>query len=285
MTLPLLAGQNLSVNLSSRNLINKTTNIKINSLTNNFLIPLDSIPDGIIRITLSVPEGLPLCERLVFLQRHEDVHLNISTDKNEYKSHEKVTAEISLSGDSIFTGIGNFSFSAAEERFIDNSSMYPGTIASWFLLESDIMGPVEDPSYYFNPENKKRIQDLDLLLLTQGWRDFKWKYDSLTTFNHEIGFTLSGNVKRILNNKPINGIYLSLGLFSANSTEFFNTITNKDGTYRFERLDFKGTAKAYISSAVNLKICREDYSSIQFNMYLLIFQNYDLIHSNYLLLF
>jgi hypothetical protein len=232
-----------------------------------------------------VPEGLPLCERLVFLQRHEDVHLNISTDKNEYKSHEKVTTEISLSGDSIFTGIGNFSFSAAEERFIDNSSMYPGTIASWFLLESDIMGPVEDPSYYFNPENKKRIQDLDLLLLTQGWRDFKWKYDSLTTFNHEIGFTLSGNVKRILNNKPINGIYLSLGLFSANSTEFFNTITNKDGTYRFERLDFKGTAKAYISSAVNLKICREDYSSIQFNMYLLIFQNYDLIHSNYLLLF
>ena len=247
-TLPLLAGQNLSVNLSSRNLINKTTNIKINSLINNFSIPLDSIPDGILRVTLSGVERLPLCERLVFLQKNNDVRLNVSTDKNEYKPREKVNTEILLSGDSTFTGAGEFSFSAAEKRFTDESSPYPSSISSWFLLESDVRGPVEAPSYYFDPENKKRFQDIDLLLLTQGWRDFRWKYDSLSGFNHEIGFSLSGNVKRIVNNNPIEGVKINLGLFSTNSTEFFDTKTVKDGSYRFEKLDINGTAEAFISS-------------------------------------
>jgi hypothetical protein len=72
-TLPIVKGHDLSVNLSSRNLINKISKIRINSLVNNFLIPLDSIPDGIIRVTLSGPEGLPLCERLIFLQKNSNV--------------------------------------------------------------------------------------------------------------------------------------------------------------------------------------------------------------------
>lgn len=248
-TLPLLAGHNLSVNLSSRNLINKTTNIKINSLINNFSIPLDSIPDGILRVTLSGVEGLPLCERLVFLQKNIDVRLNVSTDKNEYKPHEKVNTEISLSGDSTFAGAGEFSFSAAEERFTDNSSPFPASIASWFLLESDVRGPVEAPSYYFDPENKKRFQDLDLLLLTQGWRDFRWKYDSLSTFNHEIGFALSGKVKRIVNNNPIEDVKINLGLSSANSKEFFATKSDKNGSYKFENLYIDGITEAFISSS------------------------------------
>jgi hypothetical protein len=247
-TLPSLIGTDLSVNIFSRNLVNKKTLVKVDSLVKNYLLPLDSIPDGIMRVTLSGYEGLPLCERLVFLQRDNDVRLNISTDKNEYKPHEKVSAEISLSGDSTFTGAGDFSLSAAEERFTENTFAYPRSIASWFLLESDIRGPVEEPSYYFDPGNQKRLQDLDLLLMTQGWRDFSWKYDSLSAFRHEIGFILSGNVKRITNNNPIDGVKINLGLFSKNSLQFFDTKTDKNGIYRFEELDIYGKTKAFISS-------------------------------------
>jgi hypothetical protein len=250
-TLPTLKGHDLSVNISSRNLINKLSNIRINSLVNNFLIPLDSIPDGIIRVTLSGAEGLPLCERLVFLQKNSDVKLNISPDKKVYKPREKITAEISLSGDSTFTGAGGFSFSAAEERFTDNSSPWSSSIASWFLLESDIRGTIEEPSCYFDPDNKNRLQDLDLLLMTQGWRDFRWKYDSLSTFNHEIGFTLSGKVKRIVNNNPIEGAKINLGLFSADSKEFLSTKTDKEGSYTFGNLFINGITEATLSSTDN----------------------------------
>ena len=247
-TLPMLNGVDLSVNLSSRNLINKLSKIRINSLANNFLIPLDSVPDGILRVTLSGAEGLPLCERLIFLQKKGDVRLNVKTDKDQYKAREKVNTEISLSGDSAFTGAGEFSLSAAEERFTDNSSPWSASIASWFLLESDIRGTIEEPSYYFDPDNKNRLKDLDLLLLTQGWRDFSWKYDSLPTFNHEIGFTLSGKVKRMINNNPVEGAKINLGLFTADTKEFLDTKSNKDGSYKFENLFINGITEAIISS-------------------------------------
>lgn len=250
-TLPLLKGVDLSVSISSRNLINKQTKIRINSLVNHFSIPLESMPDGIIRVTLSEAEELPLCERLVFLQKNSDVKLNITPDKQVYKPREKITAEISLSGDSTFSGTGEFSFSAAEEQFTDNSSPWPASIASWFLLESDVRGKIEEPSYYFDPDNKNRLRDLDILLMTQGWRDFSWKYDSLSSFSHEAGFTISGNVKRTVNNKPVEGARVSLGLFSNYSKDFLSANTDTDGSFRFEDLIITGLTEATLSSTDN----------------------------------
>ncbi len=252
-TLPSVTGYDFTVSLSSRNLVNQKVKIRVDSLGNNYLIPLDKMPDGIIRVTLSEFEGLPLAERLFFVQRNDNARLIVTTDKSEYKPREKVTAVLSLSGDSSFSAAGNFSFSAAESRFADNSSPYPASIASWFLLESDVKGPVEQPSFYFDPENKKRVQCLDLLLMTQGWRDFKWKYDSLSSFRHEIGFNISGRVKRIINGRPVEGAKINLGLFSRNQTQFLNTKTDRSGIYKFEEVDIYGRTEAFISSTDKLE--------------------------------
>jgi hypothetical protein len=247
-TLNSIAGKELSVTISARNIINEIIKLKVDSLVNNYLIPLDSIPDGIVRLTLSEFEGFPLCERLVFLQRKENAILKVSIDKTEYIAREKVIAEISISGDSSVIKSGYFSLSATEERFTDNISEYPRSIASWFLLESDVKGIVEDPSWYFDSDNKNRFHDLDVLLMTQGWRDFKWKYDTLNSFRHEIGFELSGNVRRLINNKPIPGIKINLGLFSNGITEFMDTKTDKNGLFSFEELNIYGRTGAFVSS-------------------------------------
>lgn len=143
---------------------------------------------------------------------------------------------------------GEFSFSAAESRLTDFLK-YPGSIASWFLLESDVKGEVEEPSYYFDPDNKDRLKDLDLLLMTQGWRDFKWKYDSKTEFDHEVGFNLSGSMKRSANGNPDEGAKLSLSFFSSGATQLFDAVTGKDGSFRFSLLDVDGNVKAFITSS------------------------------------
>ncbi len=248
ITLSSLKSRFFTVNLSSRNLVNKRMGIRVDTVANNYLIPLSDLPDGIIKVTLSEFEGLPLAERLFFLQRNTDVSLKVTTDKKEYKSREKVNVALTLSGNPSFSGTGDFSFSAAESQFTDNSSPYAESIASWFLLESDVKGTIEEPSYYFDPANKNRLQDLDLLLMTQGWRDFKWKYDTLTSFKHEIGFNISGNVKRIINNKPLDGVRINLGLFSWNANLFLDTKTDEKGLFRFEELDIQGKTEAFISS-------------------------------------
>jgi hypothetical protein len=252
-TLSSVTDRDFTVSLSSRNLVNQNVKVRIDSLVNNYLIPLDSLPDGIIRVTLSELEGMPLAERLFFVQRNENVKLNVTTDKAEYKPREKITAILSLSGDSAFSGTGDFSFSTAKSQFTDNSSPFPASIASWFLLESDVKGAVEQPSYYFDPSNKKRLPDLDLLLITQGWRDFRWKYDSLSSFRHEIGFNISGNVKRIINSKPVDGAKINLGLFSQNQSQFLNTKTDRRGIYKFEEVDIYGRTEVFISSTDKLE--------------------------------
>jgi len=247
-TLPLIEGKDLTLLLSYRNLINQTAKIRIDTIINNLIIPVDNLPCGVIRLTLSTDSGLSLCERLLFLENTNEVQLNLITEKTEYKPRELVTIGLSLNGDTSFTQTGYFSLSVAEDNFTDYSTSFPTSIASWFLLESDVRGQVEEPSYYFDLSNKRRLQDLDLLLLTQGWRDFQWKYDTLNLFNNETGFTISGNVRKMLNNKPINDIKVNLGLFSGTSTAFFDTKTDITGSFRFEELDITGYADAFVSS-------------------------------------
>jgi len=247
-TLSDVRGRDFTVSLSSGNLVNVKVKIRIDSLTNNYRIPLDKMPDGVKRVTVSEFEGLPLAERLFFLQRNENARLEVRTDKAEYRPREKVTEVLTITGDSSFSGSGDFSFSAAESQFTDNSSAYPQSIASWFLLESDVKGQVEQPSYYFDPENRKRFQDLDILLMTQGWRDFKWKYDSLTSYKHEIGFDIKGKVRRIINSKPIEGAKINLGLFYNGNSDFLDAISDRNGLFRFEKLDIYGVTEAFISS-------------------------------------
>ena len=247
-TLTSMNSRYFAVNLSSRNLVNKKMGIRVDTVVNNYLIPLKDLPDGIIRVTLSEFEGLPLAERLFFLQRNNDVMLKVTTDKKEYNSREKVNAALTLSGNPSFSGTGDFSFSAVESRFAENSSSFPYSISSWFLLESDVRGIIEEPAYYFDQANKDRLKALDLLLMTQGWRDFKWKYDTVFSYKHEIGFTISGNVKRIINNKPLAGVKINFGLFSWNSNLFLDTETDENGLFRFEELDIQGKAQAFISS-------------------------------------
>lgn len=238
----------LIVTLSSRNLLTELTTIRVNSLVNNYFIPLNNFPDGILRVTLSDTDGLPLCERLTYFHKNDDVKVSVSTDKNRYKPREQVTTNISISGGTP-AGAGSYlSLSVAEAGLTRDSIQYPASIASWFLLESDVRGRVEDPSYYFDISNESRLKDLDLLLLTQGWRDFKWKYDSTENFRHEAGFPISGRLKRVLSKKPIAEAKINIGIFGNTSFCILTTLTDSTGKYKVEGIDFTGKAKVIVTA-------------------------------------
>ena len=56
------------------------------------------------------------------------------------------------------------------ETLYDNAS-----IMAEMLLSSEIRGFVPDPGWYFEEDDEERRQGLDLLMMTQGWRRFKWR--------------------------------------------------------------------------------------------------------------
>lgn len=46
---------------------------------------------------------------------------------------------------------------------------------AYCYLSSQIRGAVCRPAYYFDEKNADRMQAMDLLLLTQGWRRYVWE--------------------------------------------------------------------------------------------------------------
>ena len=52
-------------------------------------------------------------------------------------------------------------------------------IESHYYLSTQLKGNIYDPAYYFNEKNKDRNQALNLLLLTQGWRNYVWNEDNV----------------------------------------------------------------------------------------------------------
>ena len=48
-------------------------------------------------------------------------------------------------------------------------------LLSGLLLTGDLHGYVKDPYYYFQNNRDSLVQQLDLVMLTHGWRRFKWE--------------------------------------------------------------------------------------------------------------
>jgi hypothetical protein len=146
-----------------------------------------------------------------------------------------------LSEDSIIEREGYVSLAVVDETFTNNASKFPRNISSWFLLESDVRGFIEDPSYYFDPSNPDRFRDLDLLLRTQGWRDFAWKYDT-TYFPPENGFTVSGRLRKDNKNKPIVDSRVSIGIFGSKSPLLKTVPVDSTGRFKLPGIDLTGQA-------------------------------------------
>ena len=250
-TLTLVSDHDLVLSFSIRNEVFKTIPIKIKSPVTSFVIPTDNLPAGILMLTLSTMKDLPLSERLIYIEREAPLNIQIETDKRLYTKREPVTLKISLSGDSIIEREGNVSLAAVDENLTDQTSYFPRTISSWFLLESDVRGFVEDPSYYFDPSNPDRFRDLDLLLRTQGWRDFAWKYDT-TYFPPENGFTISGRLTKLYKNKPIDGSRVSIGIFGTNKNILTTIPVDSIGRFKLSGVDLIGEARI-VASGIDQK--------------------------------
>ncbi len=212
-------------------------------LYNNIKLNMKPVPEGIIHVILCDTLGNSYSERLWYHHTNRNVKLDVGYDdsfSNEntriefpigirYLNKEADTATISLSV--VNTGQGN----------IDLNS---GGIEAYHLLTSDLSGYIENPGYYFDQSNSKRFEDMDALLLTQGWRRFdteKLLNNDITVSNEyymERGPFVSGRVKRLLSKKNIQAtVVLTGGNAQAEKKE-----TDEHGYFIFDDLWFeKGT--------------------------------------------
>ncbi len=201
-----------------------TAKIVNRTIFNYLRVPQESLPEGIIRLTLFDSENKPQCERLAFIHHTKKSGLRIVAEKKSYAPREKTELKISVRDSTNHPLHANLSLAVVDRKLAGSPDLYSSDIYSYLLLESDLKGRIEQPARYFDPANTDRFNDLDVLLLTQGWRDFVWKHlaDTTLKINHypEKGICISGRLRRLLTNKPIVNANISLAMFDKGEVEF-----------------------------------------------------------------
>lgn len=140
---------------------------------NSAKIPKEKFPAGIVQVTLIAENGEPLNERLAFNYPTQE-NLSLKTDLPTYKPRQKVKLSV-IPKNATQPLEGTYSVSVTDETKVPVDEDSETTILSSLLLTSDLQGYVEKPNYYFTKPDEKKLADLDLLLLTQGFRRFAMK--------------------------------------------------------------------------------------------------------------
>ncbi|MFZ5552956.1 MAG: carboxypeptidase-like regulatory domain-containing protein [Bacteroidota bacterium] len=138
-------------------------------------IDVSGFPMGVTGFTLFDNSGTPVSERLFFLNTHKKIKITFETDKQEYKLREKVKMKIKATDENGKPVKGDFSVVVADDKWLTYADDKSGNIISSMLLQADLEGDIDEPGFYLDEKNPKSGMALDLLMLTRGWRTFKWK--------------------------------------------------------------------------------------------------------------
>ncbi|MFD0940949.1 TonB-dependent receptor plug domain-containing protein [Pedobacter boryungensis] len=214
------------------------------------IIPKKDFPTGIAQLTLFDVNNLPVAERLVFINHNDDLKMSLSTDKSSYNKKDKVALTLDLTHEKQ-VGLGSYSIAVTDESKVKSSEDEENGIFSNLLLTSDLRGYIENPGYYFNKSNVDASKHLDYLLLTNGWRRFKWDQvlnNTAPPLNYKVekGITISGIVTT-MGGKPIPDA--KIRLLSSKGTIFTtDTVAGKDGKFTFDEISFMDSVSFIIQA-------------------------------------
>ncbi|HXH99747.1 MAG TPA: TonB-dependent receptor plug domain-containing protein [Sphingobacteriaceae bacterium] len=232
-------------------IINYTTKNNADAATFSAIIPKNRFSTGILHFTLFSPNNDPAAERLIFINRNDQLNIDLSTVKDEYKPRERVRIMLNHKKKQEKTVFGAFSIAVTDETKVIADETSETTILSNLLLTSDIKGYVEQPNYYFLSNNENTVRQLDNLLLTQGWRRFSWKNilsDSFPaiTYNPEREMKISGTVLTGAG-KPVPGGKVTL-MSSSGEVFLIDTLTDSAGKFSFSNLFFADSTKFVVQA-------------------------------------
>jgi len=211
----------------------------------------EKLPSGILHFTVFNKSGIPLAERMSFVDNREyRAAASISNLADALKPHTMNSFEL-VSDDSLQKSVS--------VSITDPSVLYGddhGSIISNMLLTSDLKGHIHRAAWYFDaPADSTRLP-LDLLMMTQGWTRFKWtavlqSKTSTAIYKDPYLLSVSGTVLDPAS-KPFKGGMLSLYLSSSDSsTQNYEVPVDGNGRFLLDSLLFFGDVQLHYSFLQN----------------------------------
>lgn len=216
--------------------------------TQSVTIPVKSLPSGILHLTLFNYKPAVISERLVFINNDDQLNISLVTNKYLTNKNEPVNISVSVRDKNGEAVSSEFSLSVSTANARNTS----GNLMSYLLLKSDLKGFIEDPDYYFIDKSEKRIQALDYLMLTQGWRRFDWNsviLDQKLTlkYSKEKNIEITGRITRDFFALPVKEALVTLTIMDE-FNDVFTTRTDLKGNYSFPGLVYYDTVRVKIEA-------------------------------------
>lgn len=244
-------GDEISLIAQSGGVVVYAAKSKLESAMFTSRVARSRFPAGIVQFTLFNSKGEPLNERIAFMQNTNTLNVKLGTPKGTYTPREKVKLNITSANKDGQPVTGAFSLSVIDETKVPVDESSESTILSNILLSSDIKGYIEKPNYYFTNISDKTRADLDILMLTQGYRRFTWKQvmaDNFPplAFQPEKSLNITGHIKT-LGGKPIPHGKVTL-LSTSGGMFIIDTVADEQGRFAFNNLIFTDSVKFAIQA-------------------------------------
>lgn len=128
--------------------------------------------DGVLVITVSSKDGLPLAERLVFREPQQQLGIELRADRERYVpgAPVKLTVKTTLDGKPTSAVVGVTVSDESVFELLERREQ-PPSLPAMVLLEADVQD-LADAHVYLDAKHPKSRVATDLLLGTQGWRRF-----------------------------------------------------------------------------------------------------------------
>lgn len=208
-----------------------------------FIINKKDLAEGISHFTVFNARQQPLCERLYFQLPQHRLVITAAPDKNTYTTREKVS--IQLATTNLLKEVAPANLSLAVYRLDSLPTPEMPAINSYLWLSSDLRGYIQNLEYYFTANNPEVAETRDNLMLTQGWRRFRWekvfasKPDSLTYIPELNGHFITGRITNRATGQPMPRMATYLASPSRH-VRLYNSVSQENGVIRFEVKDFYG---------------------------------------------
>jgi exosome complex RNA-binding protein Csl4 len=161
-------------------------------------IPTQNLPSGILTVTVLDDKWNALAERITYVNNNEfTFQPEMEMKQTGLSKRAKNQLQISIPD-----GLqASFSISVTDQDIDTDSS---SNIISHLLLTSQLRGQVFNSAYYFSSTEDSVAQHLDLVMLTHGWRRFKWgdivkaKFPKISFPRDSTYLSLSGKIFGVL---------------------------------------------------------------------------------------
>lgn len=205
-------------------------------------LPVKDLPSGILQFTVFDAGQQPVAERILFVNNHEfETRVQLQRDTFTMAKRGRNVFEIEIPD----TSLASFSLSVTDGDGVYDSSEQ---IITRLLLTGELKGYVHDPAYYFSSGSDTVAAHLDLLMLTHGWRRFKWEHvlaGALPSLIHQADTSFIGIAGQVTQGRKKEETITLLVSATDSTEQLFYVPLQPDGKFEENNLIMFDTVKLY----------------------------------------